>query len=90
MNAMIKSLVNKVPSIRLAPWTMKLGEKGRLLSELPEDVDIVKNMHTTIADLFHQAKMFTVDYISYLTEINPQKAKFRKSSWVLKNLEYSL
>ena len=42
MNAMIKSLGNKVPSIRLAPWTMKLGEKGRLMSELPEDVDIVE------------------------------------------------
>ena len=42
MNAMIKSLVNKIPSIRIAPWTMKLGDKGRLLSELPEDVDIVE------------------------------------------------
>lgn len=42
MNGMIKSLVNKIPSIRLAPWTMKLGGKGKLLSELPEDVDTVE------------------------------------------------
>ena len=42
MNNMVKSLINKIPSIKLIPWVPQEGKTVISLLELPEDVDIVE------------------------------------------------
>ena len=42
MNAMIKSLINKLPSIRLGPWKYDKKTSSKMISEFPEDVDVVE------------------------------------------------
>ena len=42
INLMIKSLINKIPSVKLGPWLHTENKKDKYLLELPEDVDIVE------------------------------------------------
>ena len=42
MNLMIKSLINKIPSIKLGPWLNTEGNDNKYLLELPDDVKIVE------------------------------------------------
>ena len=78
MNGMIKRLVNKIPSIRLEPWTMKVGEKGKLLSELPEDVDTVKKYAYNHNRFVSPGKIHTISYMLFLISRKPQKEKLKK------------
>ena len=42
MNAMFKSLSNKLPFIKLGPWLKDSPSKRELIAELPEDVDVAE------------------------------------------------
>ena len=42
INAMLRSLVNKVPSVKFVPWSGLTTKKDMFLTELPEDLDIVE------------------------------------------------
>ena len=42
MNNMLKSLINKIPSIKIGLWNPEDENKPKFLTELPKDVDIVE------------------------------------------------
>ena len=42
INLMLRSLVNKIPSVRLGPWIINKAKKEKFIKELPEDVDITE------------------------------------------------
>ena len=42
INLMIKSLINRIPSVKLGHWLHTENKKNKYLLELPEDVDIVE------------------------------------------------
>ena len=42
MNEMVKSLVNKCPSVKFGPWIGPYSKSKPLLTEFPEDVDTVE------------------------------------------------
>ena len=42
MNRMIRSLTNKIPSVKLGLWNPASGSTNTFLKELPEDVDVVE------------------------------------------------
>ena len=42
MNEMIRSLINKCPSVKFGPWIGNYTKNNPLLTEFPEDVDIVE------------------------------------------------
>ena len=42
MNRMIRSLTNKIPSVKLGLWNPALGSTNTFLKKLPEDVDVVE------------------------------------------------
>ena len=43
VNAMIKSLTNRIPSVDVVPWIANPTKKYVFLTELPEDLDMAEN-----------------------------------------------
>ena len=42
MNGMLKSLINKIPSVKIGLWNPDSSSKNTFLKELPENVDVVE------------------------------------------------
>ena len=42
MKTMLTSLNNKIPSVKVGPWIGSESKKDKLLSKLPEDIDLVE------------------------------------------------
>lgn len=52
MNAMLKCIINKVPTIQLGPWNNEGTTTTKILSEIPEDVDVVAKFVFGFIDSF--------------------------------------
>ena len=42
MNTMVKSIINKILSVKLVLWNPSSGSSNGYIKELPEDVDVVE------------------------------------------------
>ena len=61
MNQMVKRLINKIPSVKFEPWKGDPNKINKLLTELPEDINIIKNRSMTTIDSSPQVKDHIVD-----------------------------
>ena len=52
VNAMIKSMTTKIPSVKVVPWIANPTKKEAFLTELPEDLNISKR-HIYDFNRFH-------------------------------------
>ena len=84
MNAMIKSLINKLPSIRLGPWKYDKKTSSKMISEFPEDVDRVEkyafdfNRFISPGDRAYCRLHIFYDDSTNLAEINSIISGFKK------------
>ena len=52
VNAMVRSLINEVPSIKLGPWTGSPTKKDNLITEFQEDLDVPERYVCILTVLF--------------------------------------
>ena len=60
MNAMVKSRINKCPSVKLGIWNLQEGERNNFLLELPENIDVAEKYAHDFNEFFHQKRIYTV------------------------------
>ena len=88
MNEMIRSLINKCPSVKFRPWIGEPTKLNPLLTEFPEDVDIAERYAFDLIDLFLQEIGLTSDFMVIFPPTRPS-VKLNRSSQDLKSHAHS-
>ena len=96
MNRMVKSLINKIPSVKLAVWNPASGSSNTFLKELPEDVDVVEkyahDFNRFISpgkNLYCRLNLFFNPNKTSISEIDSVIAGFRKPRVQFMSLAHS-
>ena len=86
---MVKSLINKCPSVKFGPWISDYTKSIPLLTEFPEDVDIVEiYIYMNSIDLFLPGNEDMCASMDTSHRKLPL-ARSKQSSLALKNLDYN-